>query len=351
MSEIIAILPPETRKLYINRRNVRDAHERALNDQRMNELKGIAAEKGLFNSGWYLAHMSELRTEFINAVTYGEFEEALETCKQYNIELTRQLCSALEDAARAALSTRYSNNIHTTARGLGNLSVPDSAIQSINQSIQTKMFSIMPSITVLIETARIADERMRAEEMAKTTPKRFAVGTNVRVCTPGLDGVVTHMGETRGSLGEYWHVVQTTNGERREPGCNLELIPEPITHANKPHSVVNYIQNVNQTGTGNSASQVGDITTNFVQGVDMVGLKHELATIRAGLKAQPESLEADEVLGALASAEKAAQSDDEHGVKNALGAITKSGWEIVKKVIPTVSSQVLLHYLKLHGMA
>jgi len=97
-------------------------------------------------------------------------------------------------------------------------------------------------------------------------------------------------------------------------------------------------------------SQLGDTHTNILQIGDMSGLKQELATIRAALKAQPESLEADEVLGSLASAERAAQSNDEHGVKHALSTITKGGWEIVKKVAPTVGSQVLLHYLKLHGM-
>lgn len=83
----------------------------------------------------------------------------------------------------------------------------------------------------------------------------------------------------------------------------------------------------------------------------MGALKQELATIRAALKAQPDSLEADEVLGSLASAERSAQSNDEHGVKHALSTITQGGWEIVKKVAPTVGSQLLLHYLKLHGMA
>ena len=98
-------------------------------------------------------------------------------------------------------------------------------------------------------------------------------------------------------------------------------------------------------------SQLGDTHTNILQIGDMSGLKQELATIRAALKAQPESIEADEVLGSLASAERAAQNNDEHGVKHALSTITKGGWEIVKKVAPTVGSQVLLYYLKLHGMA
>jgi hypothetical protein len=354
MSEIITILPAEARKLYINRRNVRDAHERALNDKLVDELKGIATKKGLFYSGWYLTRLSELRIEFVDALTYGDIEEAIETCKQCAIALTPQLCTALEAAARGALTARFHHIIQAQGMGVANMGVPDSAIQSINQRIQSKTFSAMPKILVMIETARLEDERKRAQEMTKKTsytpPKRFAVGTKVRITMPGIDGIVILMDDERGAMGEYWHTIETKCGEKRVAGCTLELIPEPITHT-KPHNATTYIQNINQHGAGNSVSQLGDTHTNVLQIVDMSGLKQEIATIRAALKAQIDSLEADEVLGSLASAEKAAQSNDEHGVKIALGAVTKGGWEIVKKVAPTVGSQVLLHFLKLHGMA
>ena len=210
----------------------------------------------------------------------------------------------------------------------------------------------MPTILVMLETARIADERKRTEAMANKAPKQFSVGTKVRVRNPGVDGIVTEMGTERATLSEYWHKIDTSHGERHEPGCNLELIPEPITHSSKPTGhTTNYIQHVTQSGTGSSVSQLGDTHTNILQIGDMSGLKQEIATIRAALKTQPDSLEADEVLGSLASAERAAQSNDGHGVKHALSTITKGGWEIVKKVAPTVGSQVLLHYLELHGIA
>jgi hypothetical protein len=91
--------------------------------------------------------------------------------------------------------------------------------------------------------------------------------------------------------------------------------------------------------------------TNILQIGDMGTLKQEMAAIRSALKAQTESLENDEVLGSLASAEKAAQSNDEGGVNHALSAISKGGWGIIQKVASTITSQVLLHYLKLHGIA
>lgn len=59
-------------------------------------------------------------------------------------------------------------------------------------------------------------------------PKRLAVGAAVRVKRPGIDGVVMHVADERTTLNEYWHKVETKYGERKEPGCNLELIPPPV---------------------------------------------------------------------------------------------------------------------------
>jgi hypothetical protein len=55
--------------------------------------------------------------------------------------------------------------------------------------------------------------------------KRFNVGAKVRIVSPGINGVVTQGSEEPGPLGEYWHVIETKFGERKEPGSNLELIP------------------------------------------------------------------------------------------------------------------------------
>ena len=55
--------------------------------------------------------------------------------------------------------------------------------------------------------------------------KRFAVGAEVRVSRPGMNGVVTQVNDEPTVLGEYWHSVRTEKRARREPGSNLELIP------------------------------------------------------------------------------------------------------------------------------
>ena len=57
---------------------------------------------------------------------------------------------------------------------------------------------------------------------------RFEVGAEVRIKMPGVNGVVTHMDDAPTVMGEYWHIVETARGDRREPGCNLELLPKPL---------------------------------------------------------------------------------------------------------------------------
>ena len=58
---------------------------------------------------------------------------------------------------------------------------------------------------------------------------RFAVAEKIRIKNPGMNGTVLQVDDEQGPLGEYWHTIKTVHGERREPGCNLELIPTPLT--------------------------------------------------------------------------------------------------------------------------
>jgi hypothetical protein len=68
-----------------------------------------------------------------------------------------------------------------------------------------------------------------ANAMKAYTPKRFAVGTPVRIINPGIDGVVVQVDDERKGFSQYWHTVKTKFGERRQPGSILELIPPPIS--------------------------------------------------------------------------------------------------------------------------
>ena len=60
--------------------------------------------------------------------------------------------------------------------------------------------------------------------------KRFAVGANVRVIMPGVNGSITQLDASPTIMGEYWHTVLAEHGERREPGSNIELIPAAATN-------------------------------------------------------------------------------------------------------------------------
>jgi hypothetical protein len=74
--------------------------------------------------------------------------------------------------------------------------------------------------------------------MAKPSKKRFAVGANVRVVTPGVNGIVTQVDDSPAAMGEYWHRIKTVLGERREPGSNLELIPTAIGGESAPTNTI-----------------------------------------------------------------------------------------------------------------
>jgi hypothetical protein len=60
---------------------------------------------------------------------------------------------------------------------------------------------------------------------------RFAVGARIRVKMPGVNGTVMQVDDELGPLGEYWHTISTVHGDRKEPGCNLELIPTALTNS------------------------------------------------------------------------------------------------------------------------
>jgi hypothetical protein len=357
MSDIINLLPPEARKHYINLRNLRDRTELEQYNDQLRSMKSEAAARGSVRSGAFMKQTSDLQKNFVDSTVHGFIEDALATCALYEIPLTKELCKGLEEAARGSLMAKYSRGPYI--QPIGGHDWPAGATKQLKEEWDREKFKSLPKIAVMIETARVADERKRTEEMANkasrippyTPPKRFAIGERVRIINPGIDGVVIQVDDERTVMAQYWHTIETKHGNRKEPGSILELIPPPITSARSSGYTTNYIQHVNQSGPGSSVSQLGDTHTNILQVGDMSELKQELAAIRAALKAQSDSLEADEVLGSLASAEKAAHGNDEHGVKNALGKVTKGGWEIVKKVAPSVGSEVLLHYLKLHGMA
>ena len=70
---------------------------------------------------------------------------------------------------------------------------------------------------------------MPRKNTATSTKRRFAVGANIVVKNPRVSGMVTQVDDEQTVMWEYWHTIKTEHGERREPGCNLELVPKPIS--------------------------------------------------------------------------------------------------------------------------
>ena len=54
---------------------------------------------------------------------------------------------------------------------------PAGAMNQLKQEWDREKFKSMPTVLVMLETARIADERKRTEAMANKAPKQFSVGT------------------------------------------------------------------------------------------------------------------------------------------------------------------------------
>jgi hypothetical protein len=77
---------------------------------------------------------------------------------------------------------------------------------------------------------------VKKQQFTPSAKKRFAVGAEVRIKMPGVNGVVTQFDTAPTVMGEYWHTVRTDRGDRKEPGSNLELVPVPATNARPKES-------------------------------------------------------------------------------------------------------------------
>ena len=107
MSDIPSILPTEARKHYINLRNMRDSRELKEYNHKFMELKTDLAARGLVRSGRFMKQSSDLQKQAIDLTVHGYVEDALATCDLYDVPLTKELCTSLEDITRASLNAKY----------------------------------------------------------------------------------------------------------------------------------------------------------------------------------------------------------------------------------------------------
>jgi hypothetical protein len=142
---------------------------------------------------------------------------------------------------------------------------------------------------------------------AMKSPKRFALGASVRIRMSGIDGVVTLLDSERSALSEYWHTIRTVNGDHREPGCNLELIESPITHASPKEDAVNQVFNVQGPNARVNIDSTDNSTNVVHHGVPFSELRE---AIESGVS---DGIERAAILDKLSALERA--TDRESGSK------------------------------------
>jgi hypothetical protein len=278
MTEIKDCLPADARKHFINLRNIRLETETARYQARLIEFRARMAARNQLRSGSQEMEEWKYKEELSDSLATGYVQDALETCRLYDIPLTKSICDCFVIAVEALLDIQYRHAIQAQGQGLAGVKIPVSMLQQGNLGSK----KILPRIRVMIETERLEDAKKRVA-MAKEKER---------------------YGDT-------------------------------------------YTQNITQHGGVMNASQTGDVSAQQLTVGELENLRPALTEMRAFFKQQGGSVHADEYVGILASAEKAAGEKDESRMRGYLKQIPSKAWEVGKAVIP----QVLLHYLKLHGMA
>jgi hypothetical protein len=125
-------------------------------------------------------------------------------------------------------------------------------------------------------------------------------------------------------------------------------VKKRIAMANeKERRGASYVQHITQHGGVMNASQTGNVSAQQLTVGQLENVRTALAEMRTFFKSQEDSIDADECVGLLAGAEKSAGEKDKSKMLGYLKQVPPKAWEIGKAVIP----QVLLHYLKNHGIA
>jgi hypothetical protein len=278
MTEIKDCLPEVARKHFIDLRNIRLEAETAKYHQRLSQLRHEIAARSQGRSGWQEMEEWKYKEELSNNLAVGYVQDALETCRLYDIPISPTMCNCLLKAVDELLVVQHKNALRTNGQGPAGFRIPLSVLQEGDLRVK----KILPQIRVVVEAARVED-----------TKKRFAMAQEKE---------------------RYGHT---------------------------------YNQNITQHGGVINASQTGNVSAQQVVAGGLDDLRPALAEMRAFFKKQEGSLDADEYVGLLASAEKAAAEKDETKIIGYLKQIPSKAWDIGKAVIP----EVLLHYLKLHGIS
>src|SRR5271157_2160149 len=111
MIEVKDCLPENARKHFLNLRNVRQEEEIKAFQSKIKNLRAESAAKGALRSGWQLQAEWDLTESYLNSLASGFVDDAISTCRLYNIPITNQLCECLETATTDLLTAQYQNQI------------------------------------------------------------------------------------------------------------------------------------------------------------------------------------------------------------------------------------------------
>ncbi|HXY24473.1 MAG TPA: hypothetical protein VEI73_07460 [Candidatus Acidoferrum sp.] len=153
MTEIKDCLPANTRKHFIDLRNIRLGVEIARYQERVTQLRAQIAARNQGRSGWQEMEEWKCKEEFLNSLATGYVQDAFETCRLYDIPLTQSICDCLVKAVEELLDVQYMHALQAQGQGLGDVRVP----LSVRQQGNLPSRRIMPQIRVIIETARVED--------------------------------------------------------------------------------------------------------------------------------------------------------------------------------------------------
>jgi hypothetical protein len=104
MSEMMHCLPEGARGHFINLRNIRLTAETSKHRQRLANLGAELAAKGQHGrSGWQEMEEWKYAEELSDNLATGYVDDALATCRLYDIKITKPLCDCLLTAVEALL--------------------------------------------------------------------------------------------------------------------------------------------------------------------------------------------------------------------------------------------------------
>lgn len=286
MNEIADCLPEHVRPYYIGLQAGRIEAAAESYSERLTELRRTAAAEGWFNSGRRFKNEADLLRDHVDGLAIGTVGDLLGTCQLYDVPLTIELCECFIAGMEGLVRVR---NQQATDKLLQDINTAGFAKHFNNwgsEILQRGGLKVMLEIRSKIEAARVTDERGRSKAMQE-----------------------------------------------------------------KNNSGITYNQHIYLHGDGTiNASMTGDVIAQWApsDAEAMRSVQAALSELRANLRSLPPSVEADEALGHVAGAEKAASQGDETRM---LTGLKRVSWKPLTELGARVIPEVLLHYLKAHNLA